>query len=100
MSSSALSPSVSRGPLTALFVFGLAAAAGVAVFRPSQSPYRTGALGRDVARQAGNTATKLKALGATVEQIFESRSPGERLGGGLVSLKPARRPAIHERALP
>ena len=54
----------------------------------------------DFRDQAGNAAASLKALGNTVAQIFESRSPGERLTGALASLKPKRQAAIHERALP
>jgi hypothetical protein len=83
-----------------LCVLVIAAALGIAVFRPLISPDRIGAFGRNAATQAGNAAATLRALGTTVGQIFETRSPGERLSGSLAILKPKRHPAIHERALP
>ena len=93
------SPAARRGALLVLLIAALAAAVGIAIFRPGMSPDRFGAFGDNVANQAGNAAATLKSLGNTVSQIFESRSPGERLGGALASLK-HRRPALHERALP
>jgi hypothetical protein len=100
MSSAASVVAMRRGSVITLCVLVVAAALGVAVFQLSISPDQIGAFGRNAATQAGNAAATLRALGTTVGQIFETRSPGERLSGSLAILKPKRHPAIHERALP
>jgi hypothetical protein len=88
-----------RGAIIVAALLGLAAAVGVAVFRPGISPDGSNPFGSNVAQQVGNGVDRLKALGNTVAGIFGSRSPGERVGGALASLK-HKKLALHERALP
>jgi hypothetical protein len=89
-----------RGAIIAAALLALAAAVGIAVFRPGMMPNGSNPFGSNVAQQVGNGVDRLKAIGNTVAGIFGSRSPGERVGGVLASLKPRKQAAIHERALP
>jgi hypothetical protein len=88
-----------RGAIIAAALLALAAAVGIAVFRPGMMPNGSNPFGSNVAQQVGNGVDRLKAIGNTVAGIFGSRSPGERVGGVLASLK-HKKQAIHERALP
>jgi hypothetical protein len=85
--------------LLALFA-ALAAAVGIAVFRPTSFPNSANSTGRNFTEQIGNSVDSLKALGNTVANLFDSRSPGQRAGGVLASLKLKRQIILHQRALP
>jgi len=89
-----------RGALVAAFVVALAAALGVAIFRPELIPGRAGPVGEAVSSQVAKGVANVEALGSTVADILAGRSPGERLAGVLANLKHKRAPALHQRALP
>ena len=90
--------SAHRWPLVAILLAAAGVIAlGVATYRPSWLPGRTGEAANrfatSVGQQAGNAAK-------SVASLFELRSPGERVAGALASLKGEKRPLLHERALP
>ena len=85
----ALAPLRTRRAAAAGLILALAAAASVATFS------RT-----DLARAVEDAGSAGLNNIKTVAAMLADRSPGERPGGALASLKHKRLPALHERALP
>jgi hypothetical protein len=98
VSVAASSVATRRGAVIALFV-AIAAALGIAVFRPEMFT-GGGPAGQTASDQIGKGFNSLQGLGNTVARLFEGRSPGERIAGALASLKHPRRAVLHQRALP
>lgn len=91
-----------RGAAVIALMVALAAALGVAIFRPDFLPNRGGGgpVGEALTNQVAKGVANVQALGSTVADILAGRSPGERLAGVLANLKHKRAPALHQRALP
>jgi PEP-CTERM motif len=96
VSAAVSSTATRRGAAIAIFL-AIAAALGIAVFRPQMFPDRVGTAVRE---QFDKGANGLKEVGRTVAGIFEGRSPGERFAGLLANLKQKRHAPLHQRALP
>lgn len=76
----------------AALITGVAAALGIATYGSGWFPQRAGDAANRMVQKLGEGASSVAGL-------FNLRSPGERVGGALVSLK-AKLPPLHERALP
>jgi hypothetical protein len=78
-----------RWVIGAAILLALAAALSVATFSRA-----------DLARQVRDAASAGLVNMKTVAAMLADRSPGQRPEGALASMKPEKRPALHERALP